>query len=543
VNWTHPRMRTLRHGALITLLASIAACGGQDGASDVAAATPAAHLAISGKPPATITAGSEYTFTPTVSPAEAGRTLTFSITNKPSWASFNGRSGNLAGSPASPGTFSAILIGVTDGKNSTSLPPFTVTVAPDPKKASATGAAGAAADVVKISGTPPHSVTAGKPYSFKPTASDTAGRTLSYSVRNKPAWAAFSIATGLLAGTPASTQTGTYPGIVISASDGTASAALPAFSISVNTAAAAPTTLSQKHPGDVGIGSDPEVVFYENFEEGSVAAAMKRYSSKHVAGMSLVADHPADSPGGHALQLTAGGSHDTADFYKSFGAGYDELYLRYYIKYLGSGPWHHSGVWFGGYNPPLPWPYPHAGSRPTGDDRYSIGFEPITTFSHVPLDFYVYWRGMHSWKADPTGAVGDYWGNTFLHDAQLLTESGDWECYELHLKLNPNPANGIGAVLELWKNNALVRRFDDSTPLGYWVRDKFCPIDADGSECTRYRPANPKLVVLDQRWRTTTALKINYLWPMNYNTASGESSLRLDDMVIAKQRIGCTVRK
>jgi hypothetical protein len=98
-------------------------------------------------------------------------------------------------------------------------------------------------------------------------------------------------------------------------------------------------------------------------------------------------------------------------------------------------------------------------------------------------------------------------------------------------------------VLELWKNDALVRRFDDSEPPGYWVRDKFCPIDADGSECTRYRPAHPALVMLDQRWRTTSALKINYFWPQNYNTNRSDSSMLLDDMVVAKERIGCTVRK
>jgi len=51
----------------------------------------------------------------------------------------------------------------------------------------------------------------------------------------------------------------------------------------------------------------------------------------------------------------------------------------------------------------LPWPYPHAGVRPLGDDRYSIGLEPIGDPPHPPLDFYTYWRGMHSWKADPTG--------------------------------------------------------------------------------------------------------------------------------------------
>jgi hypothetical protein len=49
--------------------------------------------------------------------------------------------------------------------------------------------------------------------------------------------------------------------------------------------------------------------------------------------------------------------------------------------------------------------------------------------------------------------------------------------------------------------------------------------------------------LLDQQWRTTNALKINYFWPANYNTASTNSSLLVDDMVVARQRIGCTVKR
>ena len=49
--------------------------------------------------------------------------------------------------------------------------------------------------------------------------------------------ASISIATGRLSGTPQSSNVGTYPGIVISVSDGTTSAALPAFSIAVQNSA------------------------------------------------------------------------------------------------------------------------------------------------------------------------------------------------------------------------------------------------------------------------------------------------------------------
>jgi Putative Ig domain len=64
--------------------------------------------------------------------------------------------------------------------------------------------------------------------------------TLAFSVQNKPAWANFSIATGMLSGTPTSSQAGTYSNIVLSVSDGVASSALAPFTITVTQAT--PTT-------------------------------------------------------------------------------------------------------------------------------------------------------------------------------------------------------------------------------------------------------------------------------------------------------------
>ena len=302
--------------------------------------------------------------------------------------------------------------------------------------------------------------------------------------------------------------------------------------------------LAVKYPGDIGIGGDPSVVWHEDFEGGSVAAIVARYDSyANSSRMSLVADRPTSSSGAHALKLTAGGNHPATHLYKNFGNGYDELYFRYYAKYVGTGPWHHTGLWIGGYSPSLSFPYPRAGRKPEGDDFFSIGLEPIPSFPNVPMDFYTYWMGMHSWKSDPTGEVGDYYGNTLLHDGEFRMQSNRWICYEIHLNLNASPATGAGtgALLEVWQNDALIRRFDDAGPVGHWVKDKFCPLDADGSECTAYRAAYPTRELLDQRWRSSSALKINYFWPQNYNTETPDSDLILDDMVVATQRVGCTV--
>lgn len=85
-----------------------------------------------------------------------------------------------------------------------------------------------------ISGSPSGTVEAGTSYSFRPTASDVDGDSLSFSITGKPAWASFSTATGLLNGTPGDSDIGSYNNIVIAVSDGTDVATLPVFSITVD---------------------------------------------------------------------------------------------------------------------------------------------------------------------------------------------------------------------------------------------------------------------------------------------------------------------
>ncbi len=97
-----------------------------------------------------------------------------------------------------------------------------------------------------ISGLAMTAATIGAAYSFTPNASDADGDTLAYSISNKPSWATFNTATGSLTGTP--TTTGTFSAITISASDGTAGATLPAFSITVGSAANGTVALTWTAP-------------------------------------------------------------------------------------------------------------------------------------------------------------------------------------------------------------------------------------------------------------------------------------------------------
>ncbi|MFC3116647.1 beta strand repeat-containing protein [Cellvibrio fontiphilus] len=85
---------------------------------------------ISGTPSTSLDQDTAYSFTPTASDVDTGDLLTFSITNKPTWASFNTATGALTGTPAGSdaGTSGNIVISVSDGVATTDLPAFDIEV-------------------------------------------------------------------------------------------------------------------------------------------------------------------------------------------------------------------------------------------------------------------------------------------------------------------------------------------------------------------------------------------------------------------------------
>lgn len=180
---------------------------------------------IAGSPATAVSVGQTYTFTPVGADAN-NDTLTFSIQNPPSWATFSAATGELRGTPATEhvGTTNAIVISVSDGRDLVSLPAFNLTV---------NAGAPPANRPPTISGTPATTIAAGSAYTFRPVASDPDANALTYSIVGTPSWATFSATTGRLSGTPTAANAGTSGSITISVSDGVASVSLPAFTITV----------------------------------------------------------------------------------------------------------------------------------------------------------------------------------------------------------------------------------------------------------------------------------------------------------------------
>jgi len=84
---------------------------------------------ISGTPPTSAVAGTQYSFQPVAS-GPAGMPLSFSVQNKPVWANFSIATGQLTGTPTSAqtGSYSNIVVSVSDGQASSALAPFTISV-------------------------------------------------------------------------------------------------------------------------------------------------------------------------------------------------------------------------------------------------------------------------------------------------------------------------------------------------------------------------------------------------------------------------------
>jgi hypothetical protein len=126
----------------------------------------------------------------------------------------------------------------TSAQTDTSTPPVTTTPSPTPVTPAPTN------NAPKIAGTAQTSATAGQAYQFKPTATDADQDAVTFTITNKPAWAAFNATSGALTGTPAATDVGTYSGITIAATDGKSATGLPPFAITVAAATAATKSVS-----------------------------------------------------------------------------------------------------------------------------------------------------------------------------------------------------------------------------------------------------------------------------------------------------------
>ncbi len=119
----------IEHGSRSTLFAAVlllAACGGTGGVQQSGQTPPPTSPTnsaptISMPAAAEVLVGRELSVTPSASDPD-GQTLTFSVSNKPAWLSFNASNGRLVGTPtaADVGSYQSVRVTVSDGAASAS---------------------------------------------------------------------------------------------------------------------------------------------------------------------------------------------------------------------------------------------------------------------------------------------------------------------------------------------------------------------------------------------------------------------------------------
>ena len=230
--------------------------------------------------------------------------------------------------------------------------------------------------------------------------------------------------------------------------------------------------IASKYPGDSGIAEDPDVVFADDFESWSDDGAKKPADKWHsirtnktsrtcvIPGKVIVSGK--SGPGECVLEIAcwhekeksqAGGLTLKLGNYnhpnEALGDGYNELYVRYYIKFDENyRAVRNHGSNLGGRDLTMENPawVGMAGIRDVFMRGYFYsGVQPRGERGSQELEM-----GFYSYHLDKKGP----WGDGYQTQKRIPIKVGTWHCVERHMRLNsvdPTEADGnADGMEELW---------------------------------------------------------------------------------------------
>ncbi len=321
-------------------------------------------------------------------------------------------------------------------------------------------------------------------------------------------------------------------------------------------AAADEPTLSDRYPGDEGIGEDAAVLFFDDFEAG-----WGRWDAPHRDTETLFLEiDPQRAHSGSAFlrssvtraQLEAAGTIGSATAVR-FERRVDRLFVRFYARF------------------PEVSPAPHHWVRvEAGDDRYAGSGLANTVpngdegfWFNLDADdaglfaFYVYWHRMRSGRCNDGSAIpgcaGDqgstyFFGNRFRPRNQRPFPRDQWICIELRAEANdPGHSNGS---LALWIDERLVGDYAPQTVTGTWLRGAF---HEGGCEFRACGPPQPfagfdfrtdlrvgfKRIFLSAYYQVDTTRRRSEELARGGLDVGRVQTVLYDDVVAATTRIGC----
>jgi len=257
---------------------------------------------------------------------------------------------------------------------------------------------------------------------------------------------------------------------------GTNDAAPPNDTGTSNDATSSGNGIAAKYPGDVGIASDPDVLFFDDFESYSTANDIwNRWDNVYqVSDTTIVTDSnvfAGKKSLGFTLHVSSTEVANAVD--KVLSPEQDVVFLRYYAKFdtsfdIPTSSHNGSSIsahYFNGFNAT-------PGVPADGTNKYLVNledFQPDTqTAPPGYLNLYVYWPLQRSNYGDHFLPNGDVYPNTsikadfgpnFVSRPNIIPSLGKWQCWEYMLKAN-TPGSTDGEV-SVWLDGALVADFQN----------------------------------------------------------------------------------
>jgi hypothetical protein len=229
--------------------------------------------------------------------------------------------------------------------------------------------------------------------------------------------------------------------------------------------------LAARYPNDIGIASDPAVIFTDDFESyGNGADLATRWTNVfQLSNVRIATESGGFVGGGKALEFTVPvtSSEVSNSVSRTINPELDVLFLRYYAKYDASfdvlGSSHNGGVISAHYCCP--------GQRSDGFNKFLVSYEASRFAAAKPnpgeLNAYVYHPDMRDVYGDhfhPTGRIAPYastplfsFGPEFVSRSEVTPVRGRWYAYELMVKAN-TPGLRDGRIA-LWLDGTLIAEF------------------------------------------------------------------------------------
>jgi len=274
------------------------------------------------------------------------------------------------------------------------------------------------------------------------------------------------------------------------------------------------TGIAANYPGDVGIGSAPGVIFFDDFESYSSASQLTQKWSNYYQGANTRIVTGGGVNGSKAAELTlpVTSSEVSNALVKNLPARQDTLFVRVHTKF---GPGYHQTDGHNGIR--IAGNYTGPGRRPNGVDFFLTLMENSIYYGEARPGY----TNLYIYHPEQRDVWGDHWypdgkvlpfdgtpgnfGSGFVKRPNFIPLTDRWYSYELMVRLN-TPGQRDGRVA-LWIDGVVVADFQNV---------RFRDVDTlkiDQIQLELHTKSNSSAV--DRKWYDNVVVATSYIGPMS----------------------------